>query len=210
MLVLMSGALGSIGQAGASLATEQRAVELLEREPRGPELAAAYTAVASGYMLARDRDTAAAWGSEGDRTGATARRPVRPGESVDPNGDRRRDGRPVRRARRGSGKGSRSANGTVCPASSRLVSCQIGSGCGELRRYEEAVPALIEAVAVCEQHHLEFNRRYVVAWLARCRFDLGQWDEAEAAARDASGVAERRHRPFRRAEHARLAAGQAG
>ena len=52
---------------------------------------------------------------------------------------------------------------------------QIGSGCGELRRYDEAVPALIEAAAISGEQSHETNRRYVVAWLARCRFDQGQW-----------------------------------
>ena len=61
---------------------------------------------------------------------------------------------------------------------------QIGSGCGELRRYDQAVPALIEAAAISGEQSFEANRRYVVAWLARCRFDQGQWNEAEILARD--------------------------
>jgi ATP/maltotriose-dependent transcriptional regulator MalT len=62
---------------------------------------------------------------------------------------------------------------------------QIGTGCGEMRRYDEAVPALVDAVAWNTEHNYESNRRYALAWLGRCRFDLGQWDEAEAHVRDA-------------------------
>ena len=184
VLVRMSGALGSIGQAGPSLATEQRAVELLEREPPGPELAAAYTAVASGYMLARDRDTAAAWGAKAialarqlDDRYDLARALIQTG--IADVMDERFEG--LARIREGIEIGEREG----WPAVVSLGLLQIGSGCGEMRRYDEAVPALVEAVAVCEQHHLESNRRYVVAWLARCRFDLGQWDEAAEAARQA-------------------------
>ena len=57
---------------------------------------------------------------------------------------------------------------------------QIGSGCAELRRYDLAVPALVEGVAFDDEHGFELNRRYDLA-LACCRFDLGQWSEAEAA-----------------------------
>jgi ATP/maltotriose-dependent transcriptional regulator MalT len=54
-----------------------------------------------------------------------------------------------------------------------------------MRRYDDAVAALIEGSAFAAQHSLETDRRYQIAWLARCRFDLGQWDEAESLARDA-------------------------
>jgi DNA-binding CsgD family transcriptional regulator len=68
---------------------------------------------------------------------------------------------------------------------------QIGSGCGELRRYDHAVPALVEGAAYAAEHDLETARQYIVAWLARCRFDLGDWDEAEALAFDVLGASRR-------------------
>ena len=71
------------------------------------------------------------------------------------------------------------------PAVVSLGLGQIGSGCGEMRRYDEAVPSLVDAVAWNTEHNYEFNRRYSRSWLGRCRFDLGQWEEAEAHTRDA-------------------------
>ena len=54
-----------------------------------------------------------------------------------------------------------------------------------MRLYGDAVPALVEGSAFAAQHNLETSRRYQVAWLARCNFDLGQWDEADVLGRDA-------------------------
>jgi DNA-binding CsgD family transcriptional regulator len=57
---------------------------------------------------------------------------------------------------------------------------QIGSGGGEVRNYREAIEALEECVAYADRHDLGSRGLYAKAWLARCRFDLGQWDEASA------------------------------
>ena len=80
-----------------------------------------------------------------------------------------------------------------------------------MRRYDDAVPALDRGRRPSTpQHNLESNRRYAVAWLARCRFDLGAVGRGRAARRDAiAGVAHVADRPLRRAQHARLAAGPA-
>ena len=84
---------------------------------------------------------------------------------------------------------------------------QIGSGCGELRRYDQAVPALIEAAAIVGEESFEANRRYVFAWLARCRFDQGQWNEAEILAREAlAGSTECHLHPLRGPEYAGVVA----
>ena len=84
---------------------------------------------------------------------------------------------------------------------------QIGSGCAELRRYDQAVPALIAAAAISGEQSFEANRRYVVAWLARCRFDQGQWDEAENLARDGlAGSNSVTPHPLRCPEHPRVVA----
>ncbi len=184
VLLLMGSALGNTARTERSISVVQRAVELLEREPPGPELARAYTSRATAYMLARDRDHAAEWGARAialarqlDDRHTLARALIQTG--VADVMDARFDG--LVRIREGIDIGRREG----WPAVVGLGLLQIGSGCGEMRRYDEAVPALIEGAAVCEEHHLESHRRYVVAWLARCRFDLGQWDEAEAAAREA-------------------------
>ena len=45
--------------------------------------------------------------------------------------------------------------------------------------------------AYAAEHDLETDRQYIVSWLARCRFDLGQWDEAEVHAFDVLGASRR-------------------
>jgi DNA-binding CsgD family transcriptional regulator/tetratricopeptide (TPR) repeat protein len=55
---------------------------------------------------------------------------------------------------------------------------QIGSGYGELRRYDVAVPALREGIAFAEARELFLSVQYQQAWLGRCRLELGEWDEA--------------------------------
>jgi DNA-binding CsgD family transcriptional regulator/tetratricopeptide (TPR) repeat protein len=62
---------------------------------------------------------------------------------------------------------------------------QIGSGYGELRRYDIAVPALRRGVEYASARELE--REYVTAWLARCELETGDWD---AAAHRASELAD--------------------
>ncbi|HEX7224920.1 MAG TPA: AAA family ATPase, partial [Candidatus Limnocylindria bacterium] len=66
----------------------------------------------------------------------------------------------------------------------------LGSGLGEIRRYDLAVPALEDAVEYGAAHELELTRHYAMAWLARIRFEQGRWDEADALATAAIGGAE--------------------
>ena len=75
----------------------------------------------------------------------------------------------------GSARASSSASGTISPASSPSAWARSAVGCGELRRCDVAVPALVEGIAFDHEHGFELSRRYGVSWLARCRFDLGQW-----------------------------------
>jgi DNA-binding CsgD family transcriptional regulator len=55
---------------------------------------------------------------------------------------------------------------------------QIGSGYGELRRYDVAVPALTEGMEYAEGRELVGSMQYTQAWLARCELELGHWDDA--------------------------------
>ncbi len=175
-----------VGSGRTALAMERtvRAIEILERHPPGPELAAAYSRLGSAHMLARDRDTAVVWGERAialaDELGdvnVLGRALIETG--IADVMDRRFEG--LVRIRQGIELGRQHQ----LPALMMHGYSQIGSGCGELRRYDEAVPALIEAVAIGAEHSLEYNRRYAVSWLARCRFDQGRWDDAEVHARDA-------------------------
>jgi DNA-binding CsgD family transcriptional regulator/tetratricopeptide (TPR) repeat protein len=59
-----------------------------------------------------------------------------------------------------------------------LALSMIGSGGGEARIYDEAIPALEE----CVEHGLRFDQDarvvYARAWLARVAFEQGRWDDA--------------------------------
>jgi DNA-binding CsgD family transcriptional regulator/tetratricopeptide (TPR) repeat protein len=180
----LTSALVSSGLTAQAMAATARAIEVLEREPPGAELAAAYAHRAAGHMLARDRDNAVAWGGRAiemsrqlDDRNNLARALIQTG--IADVMDARFEG--LTRVREGIEIATREG----LPAMVSLGLLQIGSGCGEMRRYDEAVPALVEGADFCDRHNLEDNRRYIIAWLARCRFDLGQWNEADAAARDA-------------------------
>lgn len=56
----------------------------------------------------------------------------------------------------------------------------LGSALGEIREYERAARHLEEAIAFTTERDLDAAAHYVIAWLARVRFEQGRWDEAEA------------------------------
>jgi DNA-binding CsgD family transcriptional regulator/tetratricopeptide (TPR) repeat protein len=182
-LTVLANALGSSGRTAAGMVAIARSIELLESYPPGPELAAAYTRMTSTHMLARDRDRAVAWGERAIALASELGDPILLGRALIETGiadvmDERFDG--LVRVNQGIELGRQHG----LPALMSHGFRQIGSGCGELRRYDQAVPALIEAAAISGEQSHETDRRYVVAWLARCRFDQGQWNEAEILARD--------------------------
>jgi DNA-binding CsgD family transcriptional regulator/tetratricopeptide (TPR) repeat protein len=177
-LEVLAGAVASQGRPLDAQPMVEQAVALLELHPPGRELGWAYLRLTSLSMLARDRDSAVRWGDRaielanelGD-IGLLGRALVEAG--IADVMDARFEG--LRRVREAIALGRQhDLPGVV---SSGLL--QIGSGCGEMRRYDEAVPALVEGMSHSAAHHFEANRQYDVAWLARCRFDLGEWDEVE-------------------------------
>lgn len=79
--------------------------------------------------------------------------------------------------------GSMRAQGRNDPVTYGML--MIGSGAGELRRYDIATTALEEAIELADQLDLLVDALYGRAWLSRCRFELG---EMEVAARLAAAV----------------------
>jgi DNA-binding CsgD family transcriptional regulator/tetratricopeptide (TPR) repeat protein len=55
---------------------------------------------------------------------------------------------------------------------------QIGSGYGELRRYDLAIPALRDGIEYCEAREFVSSKLYATAWLARCELETGEWEAA--------------------------------
>jgi DNA-binding CsgD family transcriptional regulator/tetratricopeptide (TPR) repeat protein len=178
------------GRTSDSTAAAMRAVELLEQLPPGPELAAAYQLLSSVHMLARNRDLAVVWGKRAVELATELDERQILGRSLIEYGiadvmDGRFEG--LEHVYEGIEIG----RSNHLPAVVTLGYIQIGSGCGELRRYDHAVPALLDGAAYAAEHDLETSRQYIVAWLARCRFDLGEWDEAEVHGFDVLGASRR-------------------
>jgi DNA-binding CsgD family transcriptional regulator/tetratricopeptide (TPR) repeat protein len=172
------------GRTAEGVAATERARQLLERHPAGLELATAYLRLTSLHMLARERDQAVQWGERALALAVELGSVELQGRVLIESGIAdvvagRTEGQA--RVRHGIELGRRHD----LPALVSIGLGQLGSGCGEMRGYADAVPALVESIQVGAERGYEMNRRYSVAWLGRCRFDLGQWDEAEALLRDA-------------------------
>jgi len=54
----------------------------------------------------------------------------------------------------------------------------LGSGLGERRRYDEAVPYLEQGIAMTRRWDVDVSGDYCAAWLARVRFEQGSYGEA--------------------------------
>ena len=183
-LVTMAGAASGYGRAPLAIEAAQQAIDALRHEPPGRELASAYALMTALHMLDRDRAGAAAWGHKAIALARSLGDHESLGRALIQSGiaevmDDRMDA--IEQIREGMGVGHHHG----LPGIVSLGYMQLGSGFGELRRYDEGVPALVDGIAWSGDHGLEAHRRYALAWLARCRFDLGEWDAAEAAARDA-------------------------
>jgi DNA-binding CsgD family transcriptional regulator len=58
----------------------------------------------------------------------------------------------------------------------------LGSGLVEKRDYDSAERYLRDGIEFCTEHDLDSWRVYMTAWLARCHFERGRWDDATEAA----------------------------
>ncbi len=68
----------------------------------------------------------------------------------------------------------------------------VGSGGGEARRYDVAIPALEEAVRLGVRNDEDFSANYARSWLARVAFEQGRWSDATALAEEVATLAVRR------------------
>lgn len=82
----------------------------------------------------------------------------------------------------------RSAEIALRTGNARQVSnawSNLGSALGEVRRYEVAAPYLERTMRHDREQDMDFGVHYAAAWLARIRFETGQWAEAEQLLDDA-------------------------
>ena len=183
-LAKLSGSLGVIGRELDARAAVDAAVDGLERLSPGPELAYAYGSKASRLMLARENDEAVRWGRRGMALARSLGEQyiavnvmVTTGTAmIMTDGEQYEDGLAMVR------EAISLAEASADYRSAALGMSQIGSGCGELRKYETAVPALVEGAAFCELNQVGDTGSYIGGWLARCRLDQGQWPDAERLA----------------------------
>jgi DNA-binding CsgD family transcriptional regulator/tetratricopeptide (TPR) repeat protein len=174
------------GQGPEARALGHAAVDLLADLPPGPGLVVALAYLASQRICARDFAGAITAGEKavelaeafGD-TEQLARALNAVGSAqwyLDPGAALHTFTRTVAVARE-SGR----------PTTLTLAMGNFGSGAGEVRRYDIAEHWLREDIAYTTQHDLDGYRVYSLAWLARVRFEQGQWDEATDLATEALG-----------------------
>jgi len=170
----------SLGENAAAEAASVEAIEVLEGVPAGAALARAYRYQAALRMLDRDTDAAIDWGKRAIDLATTVGDPsVLAGAhgtvaaSILLQG--RRDyvadfERSIELAREhGLHVLHANAHGNR------------GSGAGELYRFDEAERYLRLSLQVAEQHDLESQASYALAWLGLTHVYQGRWDEAGAA-----------------------------
>lgn len=183
LLARMAGVLTSAGRQRETPRLVERSLALLEAQGPTPELAYAYTMQAGQHMLAREFAPAGAWGQKAialserlgrlDQLGHVL---IQTGVGLLMSGDDAGHDRILR--------GMDLAREHGIDALVALGYSQLGSGGGEVRRYDVAVPALEAGLAYCIDHELTGQESYVKAWLARCYFEQGRWDEAGTMCHD--------------------------
>lgn len=173
--------LWGIGQNDAARAAIREAMTMLEPRPPGPALATAFTYSAHLHMLAREIPEAIELGeravalaeSHGD-VPLLARALNIVGAAAwfaDPELAEVTLGRALEVAR---SSGDDSIVG--------IVMRMLGSGSGEVRRYQVADHWLREGVRWCAEHDLDIHGDYCLAWSARAAFEQGRWSEAGTVA----------------------------
>lgn len=176
-----AGTLWNLGRNVEAYESARAAVALLEPLPPGPGLARAYTELAYLLMLARDGAGAIEVGSaaieyaERHATGNVLARALNAVGSAywftDPD-------RAVEMLVRSLGAARRAGDDQAVAA----AMCNLGSGAGEVRRYQTADHWLAETVTWCTERDLDTLRGYGLAWLARTRLEQGRWSEATTTA----------------------------
>ncbi len=177
MLARASASVTSMGRQPEAESLVADAVAALE--PLGPssELAYALTIMAAAHMLARRFALAEAWGQRAlalqedlGRTDLACHTLVQMGIAALMAGDD--DGLVLIE------RGQDTARQLGIDHVVALGYSHIGSGGGEVRRYELAVPALEVGLAFAAEHDLLGAWTYMAAWQARCHLEQGRWSEA--------------------------------
>ena len=161
----------------------QRAIDMLQTLPPGPELARAYRVEAQLRMLNRDCEAAVGWAGKAIALAQQFGEREILAEAVGTLGTATLfidyEAGCAHLARALELALADGLHGLAANTHSNL-----GSGSGEVWRLHEARQHLKAAIAFSQQHEIDFYRHYSVAWLALCELHLGQWDDAREHALD--------------------------
>lgn len=173
--------LGLLGRQPEAVEAVERAVALVDERPPSSAKALVLTHLAASHMLARRLDEcevearrAIAMAEKVGDDDALAEVCIQSGIALAMTDDHAG----LTRIRRGMEVAGRCGNDQMV----LLGYSQIGSGYGEIRRYEVAMPALRDGIEFAEQRELIGALDYERAWLARCELETGKWDDAAATA----------------------------
>lgn len=176
-LARRAGYLWHLGRTDEADDSVRAAIALLDGEPPGRGLAAAYAYRATLQMIRRDINGAATAG----RTG------IRLATAIGDNELLARALNAVGSAQRFTDPAEADRTMTRCLAVAResgddhavaLAMVNYGSVAGEVRRYDLADRWLRETVDYTQARDLDANRLYSLAWLARTEFEQGRWPAA--------------------------------
>ncbi len=165
-------------------AASRRAIELLEARPPTAALAAAYRVEAQLRMLNRECETAVTWS---DRAIELAER-FDDRETLAGAFNSRGGAMQFIDYQQGDADLQRALELSLTDGLHYLASnayVNLGSGAGELYKFDIGERYLKEAIRFAQQHEIDTHRIYSIAWLALCEMYLGRWDEAAEHAIDA-------------------------
>lgn len=167
----------SLGRRHDAAASVDAGLALLETLGPSPDLAYGYSIKASDHMLAREFAAAEEWGRKALDIAEALGRPdrlchtlVQTGIALLMSGDD--DG--LARLQRGQAIATELDDQLTVS----LAYSQLGSGGGEVRRYDLAVAALETGRAYAAEHEILAGWGYQSAWYGRCLLELGRWQEA--------------------------------
>ncbi len=165
----------NVGRNADAEAAARRALELLEPLPPGPELANAYRAQSNLRMIARDNDEAIRWGQRAVALAERLGDPAVIASALNSIGsatihiDYEAGCALLERSR----QVAREAGSDLLIVN---ADTNLGSGSGEVHRFERADAYLANGIAQALER--EIDPSYQQSWRAVCLMHLGRWGEA--------------------------------
>jgi len=170
-----------LGENDAAEREAEAALDLLEGEPPGRELAMAYSNMSQLRMLARDSEAGIAWG----RRSIALAEPLGEDEILvhalnNVGASQYQSGDPEGRATLERSLELALRAGLEEHAARAYTNLAVQMV--ETRDYAPADAYLERGIAYCRDHDVDSWRLYMTGWLARSHLDQGRWDEAAEAA----------------------------